>query len=376
MTKTATTPQTGDTRAGFTRLSVADLVARAVDPIAALDKLGTWFGRSGFFGCDRLEAGAVVALTCVTEGLSPAEFARIYHVVGGKMVKRAEAAFADFRARGGRLRWTEDGSDGKAAAAVFTFDGKEVPFRYSMEDATRAGLVKAGSGWTTRPANMLRAAVIRNGVRMVAPEVFGGEYEDDGAPYIPPPGLSLATVGDSVANVVAEAPPAPVDAAQAPPAPATPADPAKRRGRPPKAEAAATPPPPPQAPPAAQAAAAGEYRNESGAHQAHVLPGNTLPTPPPAPEPPKDAAPPAQVQADPLANPPELSNEKAEALLAAIGDSPENLTKARNWLVSKGWLMAGVPLECLPEAVADKILAKADRFREAAGITLPNPVNP
>jgi hypothetical protein len=187
---TKTNPEQAASASAVRTLSLADIVARSPDPITALDKLGFWLAKSGMFGCDRLEAGHVIALTCISEGLSPAEFFRTYHVLGGKVVKRAEAVLADFRRRGGAFRWVEDGTDGKTASAVFTFGGQEKTARYTLEDATKAGLVKAGSGWLTRPANMLRARVSTNGVRMLCPEVFGGEYDEE-TTSAPAPGLDL-----------------------------------------------------------------------------------------------------------------------------------------------------------------------------------------
>jgi hypothetical protein len=76
----------------------------------------------------------------------------------------------------------------------------------------------------------------------------------------------------------------------------------------------------------------------------------------------------APAVADPIADPPALPDDVQAKLAAAIGDG-DNIVKAREWLIKKGWLTAGVPLECLPLQVAEKILAKVDRFREAAGLS-------
>jgi hypothetical protein len=47
-------------------------------------------------------------------------------------------------------------------------------FTYSLEDAKRAGLLKAGSSWEKYPSNMLFARAISSGVRIYCPDVFKG----------------------------------------------------------------------------------------------------------------------------------------------------------------------------------------------------------
>lgn len=348
-------------------LSLADIVARAPDPVAAIDRIGFWLAKSGMFRVDRLEAGPVIALTCISEGLSPAEFGRTYHIVEGKQQKRAEAVLADFRRRGGAIRWTEDGSDGKRAAGVFTFEGRETPLAYSMEDATRAGLVKPGSGWTKRPANMLRARLVTNGVRMLCPEIFGGEYDEETATASEGPALTMP------APDPAKPAPAPQEAApalQEAPAPAA-------KGRKPKPaptpqEATATPPEAPAATDPAKpiwtlVSGGPDNITQTGDGKRLFPPSASGIADKPAIHP--SAYPAGTKPADPLADPPPLSDEQQAALLAAIGGS-ENVAKAREWLVKKGWLTAGTPIECLPVAILEKIVAKVDRFREAAGLTV------
>ena len=54
--------------------------------------------------------------------------------------------------------------------------GKFNVFRFSIEDASRAGLVRSGSGWTKYPAAMLRARAISAGARAVFPDCIMGCY--------------------------------------------------------------------------------------------------------------------------------------------------------------------------------------------------------
>jgi hypothetical protein len=66
---------------------------------------------------------------------------------------------------------------GVPAACVVTMkrrNGFSYTARFSMDDARRAGLVKAGSGWEKYPANMLRARASGYCADVVFPDVLGG----------------------------------------------------------------------------------------------------------------------------------------------------------------------------------------------------------
>ena len=151
------------------------------DPLGAVEKLGDWMAKSGLFGCEKAEQGRVLAMICMTERKSPTAILRTYHLVGGKLSKKAMAAFAEFRRAGGKVRWIQTGDEpnAKEASAVFTWEGNDTTWSYSLDDATRAGLVRPNSGWVLRPGNMLRSKVISNALGALAPEIFAGEDESD-----------------------------------------------------------------------------------------------------------------------------------------------------------------------------------------------------
>lgn len=162
------------------------------DPLGAVEKLGDWMAKSGLFGCEKAEQGRVLAMICMTERKSPTAILRTYHLVGGKLSKKAMAAFAEFRRAGGKVRWIQTGDEpgAKEASAVFSWEGNDTTWSYSLDDATRAGLVRPNSGWVLRPGNMLRSKVISNALGALAPEIFAGEDESD-IPDRPAPTITL-----------------------------------------------------------------------------------------------------------------------------------------------------------------------------------------
>ena len=165
------------------------------DPLAAVEKLGTFIAKSGMFGCDKVEQGQVLALACLCERKSPFELLQNYHIIDGRLSKRADAMLADFRRVGGSWVWVK--SDATEAVISLTFQSfKDFQVKYSIEDAKRAGLVREKSGWAKNPDAMLRARVISKSLRMVAPEIVSGVYtpEEVSDFDVPAPTLAAAAV--------------------------------------------------------------------------------------------------------------------------------------------------------------------------------------
>lgn len=164
------------------------------DPVDAAIKFGEYIGKSMLFGTTKVEQGAVLAMACFFERRSPLEIKRRYHIMSdGNISQKALSQFADFRAKGGKVKWLDDGSkpkdkdeDWKAVAEV-TFEGQTMKVEFSIADAKRQGLsFKPGSGWVKTPGNMLRARVITNALGMLCPEIVAGS-EDDGDQEQPEP---------------------------------------------------------------------------------------------------------------------------------------------------------------------------------------------
>ncbi len=146
-----------------------------INDAEGIELIGNAICRSGMFGCESKEAGIVFALQCIAENKPPLEMAKNYHLVKGKLTKRADAMLADFRRAGGKVTW-EDLKNEKVQAAIFDFEGNKINGSFSMEDAQRAGLIRKGSAWDKTPAAMLRARCISETLRAIAPEIVQGVY--------------------------------------------------------------------------------------------------------------------------------------------------------------------------------------------------------
>lgn len=86
-----------------------ELYSKLQNPIEAIDRIGEMFAKSGMFGCEKVEQGKILALICLAEGKSPVAITTNYHIVEGKLSKKALAALADFRTSGGKHKWLASG---------------------------------------------------------------------------------------------------------------------------------------------------------------------------------------------------------------------------------------------------------------------------
>ena len=146
-----------------------------VNSLSDLSIIGTELAKSGMLGITSPAAGLVVAMTCHMEGITPLEFARTYHIIGNKPSKKADTMAAEYRQRGGKYKIVE--RSGTRAAALFTFEGQEVPFEFTMEMAIKAELAGKGNvNWNKYPENMLWARMMSNAIRVLCPEVNAGIY--------------------------------------------------------------------------------------------------------------------------------------------------------------------------------------------------------
>lgn len=221
---------------GIKKLSMAEIVAKAADPIAAIKSLGLILTKSQMIGpTDRVEQGESLALVCVTTGMDPLELSRNYQLSFGRLEKKIDSAVADFLAKGGKIEWLDDGTDGVKARARFTINGDSVEATCMYEEAVKAGWTK-NKKWETERPTMLRARVKKRGVLALAPEIFCGEIDDSGGdmtalPQAEPAKMAVAAQSaaeqakaNAPAAKAATPPPDPPVAASAAPAPGLPAE--------------------------------------------------------------------------------------------------------------------------------------------------------
>ncbi len=156
-----------------TEITVYD---RVDNPVVLMESLGKSMYESGMFGCSNEAQGRVLALACIAENKNPIELARVYHIIDKRLSMRADAMLAEFRKLGGKVIWTATGDDGVAAKAKFTFEGVETEIGFTIDDAKRAKLIRAGGNWEKDPGAMLRARTTSKAIRMLCPEIVAGYY--------------------------------------------------------------------------------------------------------------------------------------------------------------------------------------------------------
>lgn len=163
-----------------------------------IDKLGGIYARSGALNCTRVEQGQFIAAMCIQDNMSIGEWLTIYDLVNSVPRKKALACLADFRKRGGTVRWIADGTDGIKAIGKFTLDGQSIEVTYTMDEARSQNLVRKDSAWMKWPANMLRARVITQAIGMLAPEIVAGTADYSETPETTGPTLNLADTSQSI----------------------------------------------------------------------------------------------------------------------------------------------------------------------------------
>lgn len=182
------------------------------DPMQAVGELAKWFHQSKIMGVGSPGDGAVLAMTCMAEGMTPLDFVRKYHIVNGRPSMRADAMHAAFRSAGGRVRWIKTGDDKTEARAEFAIDGQKLELAYTIDDgkASSDNFGKDGSNWSRDAGAMLRARLITKAVRMLAPELVTGMYDPSEIDDTQPVATIDATVESvsSTAAPVAESEPA------------------------------------------------------------------------------------------------------------------------------------------------------------------------
>jgi len=143
-----------------------------------MDQMAGAIAASGLFGMK--DKNSVLALMAVAqaEGLHPATAARDFHIIQGRPALKADAMLARFQNAGGKVDWKEY-TDEKVTGIFSHPNGGELAVSWTIEQATRIGLVKPGSGWQRFPRAMLRSRCISEGIRSVFPGSVTGFYSPE-----------------------------------------------------------------------------------------------------------------------------------------------------------------------------------------------------
>ncbi len=145
--------------------------------VAELRTLAMDFAKSGFFPDAKEAVQAVVKIQAGLElGFGPVYSMTKIYIVKGKVMVSAEALGAMVK-RSGRYDYTVKTLTDTECALEFTDNGKTVyTSKFTMEDAKRADLLKADSGWQKYPRAMLMSKALSQGARIVCPHVIAGVY--------------------------------------------------------------------------------------------------------------------------------------------------------------------------------------------------------
>jgi hypothetical protein len=134
----------------------------------------------------------------------------------------------------------KNGKPASCTVMMRRVNGFEHMIAFTMEDAKRAGLIKAKGGWEKYPANMLRWRAIGYCADIVFPDLIGGMYRPEEL------GAVVDAAGDVIdvqAETLSRKPAEPVSAPQVPtPPPAVPETPPESAPEtPPQADATTVP---------------------------------------------------------------------------------------------------------------------------------------
>jgi hypothetical protein len=143
-----------------------------------MQQMAEAIAKSGLFGMK--DTNSVLALMAVAqaEGLHPATAARDFHIIQGRPALKADAMLARFQNAGGKVDWTEYTDE--RVTGLFTHpNGGSLSVTWTLEQASRIGLVKPGSGWQKFPRAMLRSRCISEGIRSVFPGSVTGFYSPE-----------------------------------------------------------------------------------------------------------------------------------------------------------------------------------------------------
>jgi hypothetical protein len=156
------------------------------------------------FGCESPEQGQVFALALLCENMTPIEIARKYHIIQGRLTKRADAMLAEFREAGGRHRVIERTSD-VAEIELIDRNGEKNRFRLTFEEVKQEKFPYQKDGrtfkdnWSTPRGRMqmLWARVVSDGIRCVAPEIVAGTYTPEEVRDLSPVASPIVAIADA-----------------------------------------------------------------------------------------------------------------------------------------------------------------------------------
>lgn len=143
--------------------------------------LGECIAKSQLMGCQNVEQGRLIAMTCLMRGVDPLTFHQSYDIIKGKVSKKADRMLAEFYSLGGRYKIVSRTPE--LAAITLIFEGQTADFSLSWEEAQKEpftknkdGKIKDNYATPRIRMQMLWARVVSDGIRVVCPQICSGVY--------------------------------------------------------------------------------------------------------------------------------------------------------------------------------------------------------
>lgn len=174
---------------------------------ADMQRMAVAIAKSGLFGVKEADQALSLMMIAQAEGKHPALIARDYDIIKGRPAKKSEAILRDFQASGGRVEWHQ--MDDKVASATFSHPlaPKAVKIDWDLARAKQAGLMEQNGGMYHKyPRQMLRARVISEGCRAIAPSATSGFYTPEEVRDMGEPPAQATSVTVAIEQAVIEAP--------------------------------------------------------------------------------------------------------------------------------------------------------------------------
>lgn len=180
------------------------LFTNVSDPVGAAMQLGEAFAASGMFGCTKPAQGAILALQCLTSGLTPFEVTQTYHLLDGKLSMKADAMLGRFVAAGGKVIWGTRTSE--RVKARWIYRDNDLEMEVTMQELVASGVALGKGGelkdnYKRHPRQMLTARLISEAVRLLAPDVVSGVYTPEEVSDFTPAPVERVAAAQVVAPV-------------------------------------------------------------------------------------------------------------------------------------------------------------------------------
>jgi len=144
-------------------------------PYGDMEQMAQAMVKSNLFGMKDVNQVIALGLVAQADGLPFASAVRDYDIILGRPALKSASMQARFQSAGGVINWKE--YTDQCVTGVFSHpNGGTLELSWTIEQATKIGLVKPNSGWVKYPRAMLRARCLSEGIRTVYPGCLGNMY--------------------------------------------------------------------------------------------------------------------------------------------------------------------------------------------------------